>query len=399
MKKWSFQTVFHDFQLEIFASFGLLVAAGLYVIRLGSLPAHMSANELQTYQSNHSLHAIAQTPLNAPYNIVDYLLLHIPGHTIGIARLTSVLFALLAICLFFTIMMRWHGKRTAWMATILFVTSGWLLHLGRLGTPNITLVLIPLVLILLNSWIAKTDHHGLALIVVALVFGAMLYVPAAIWFVLVFLVLESKQLLAHRKKAKLWQRLIASMIVLVLTAMLVYLLHGSPQSNELIRQWAGIPLVLPNYISMLKVWVSSLTLYPFFRGPAVPELWLGHTPIMDVFTSTMCLLGTYFYLTHFKNMRTRLLTTLIIIGSILTALNGPAAMSFIVPVLYLVAATGITYLLHQWLTVFPRNPVARFAGVTLIVIAIASAVTYHLISYYVAWQHNPDAVATFQKNP
>lgn len=399
MKKWSPKTVFQDFQLEIFAVVGLLIAAGLYLVRLGSTPAHMSTNELQTFQNNHSLHAILHNPLNAPYNVVDYILLHIPGHTYGVARLTSVLFALLAICLFFTIMMRWHGKRTAWMATILFATSGWLLHIGRLGTADILWIIIPLLLILLSSWLARTQLHGRALIVVAVILGLMLFVPAAIWFVIAFILLTFKDLVRHRKEAVVWQKLVAGAIILLLTATLVFLLHRSPQSSSLIREWAGIPLVLPSYVSMLKVWVSSIALYPFFRGPAVPELWLGHTPILDVFTATMCLLGAYFYLTHFKNLRTRLLAVLVIVGSVLTALNGPAAMSFIVPVLYLIAATGITYLLHQWLTVFPRNPVARFAGIMFIVIAIASAVSYHMISYFVAWQHSPDTVATFHRKP
>jgi MFS family permease len=399
MKKWSPKTLFQDFQLEVFTTLGLIVAAGLYLIRLGSLPSHMSANELAAYQSNHSLHAIVNNPLNAPYNVIDYILLHIPGHTMGVARLTSVLFALLAICLFFTIMMRWHGKRTAWMATALFATSGWLLHVGRLGTADILWLIIPLTLILLNSWLAKTERHGTALITVAALFGLMLFVPAAIWFVIAFALIASKDLLKHHGAALVWQRLIASAILILLLVALVFLLHRAPGSNAVVREWAGIPKVLPSYMSMGKVWVSSMALYPFFRGPAIPELWLGHTPILDVFTSTMCLLGAYFYLTHFKNLRTRLLATLVVIGSVLTALNGAAAMSFIVPVLYLIAATGITYLLHKWLTVFPRNPVARFAGVTFIVIAIATAVTYHMISYFVAWQHNPDTVATFQRKP
>ena len=111
------------------------------------------------------------------------------------------------------------------------------------------------------------------------------------------------------------------------------------------------------------------------------------------------MLGAYFYATHFKNVRTRILVVLALLGSILTALNGPIGMSFLVPLAYLIAATGITYLLHKWLSVFPKNPVARVAGITLVTLAIAAAATYHVIAYYVAWQHNPDAVATFQRKP
>src|SRR5215469_13976821 len=103
MKKWSPKSVFQDFTLEVFAAFGLLVTAVLYIAHLGSFPARLSANELQTYQNNHSLHAILHNPLDAPCNVIDYVLLHMPGHSTGVARVTSVLFALLAVCLFFTI--------------------------------------------------------------------------------------------------------------------------------------------------------------------------------------------------------------------------------------------------------------------------------------------------------
>ena len=396
MKKRSLTTLIKDNRLQIIAAFGLLCTAALLLIRLGSLPIRMSSNELQTYQNNQHLHNILHNPLNAPYNIIDYMALHLPVHTIAVARLTSVGFALVAALLFFIIMLRWHGKRTAWMASVLFATSGWLLHLGRLGTSNILWLLIPLSLILLSSWLSRTERSGTAIIVVGGLLGLMLFVPAAVWFVIAFVLLEGKDIFRHFREAKPWQGATALGLCTLLVLIMAYSLFRAP---ELIRPWIGLPAVLPSYVSMAKVWVSSLVLYPFFRGPFTAELWLAHTPILDAFTTTMFLLGVYFYATHFKNIRTRTLAILVLIGSVLTALNGPAGMSFIIPIVYLIAATGITYLLHQWLTVFPKNPVARAAGITLVTLAIATAATYHIIAYYVAWQHNPGTVATFQRKP
>jgi hypothetical protein len=396
MKKRSLKHPIKVSRFQVYATIGLLLTAGLFLIRLGSLPAHMSDQELQTYQNNLHLHNIVHNPLNAPYNLIDYVLLHILGHTVEIARLTSVLFALLASFLFFITMLRWHGKRTAWLATILFVTSGWLLHLARLGAADILWLVIPLVLILIGSWLTNTDKHNTAIIVVAAILGLMLFIPAGVWFVAVFLLLLGKLVIKHFRSANALPRSIAVILLLLLAAAIGFSLF---RSHDLIREWAGIPQMMPKPLSAAKVWISSIVLYPFVRGPLIPEIWLGHTPILDIFTTIMCLLGAYFYLTHFRNLRARMLTALVVVGSVLTALNGPTAMSFIVPVAYLIAATGITYLLHEWLTVFPRNPVARFAGITLITLAITCAATYHLISYFVAWQHNPQAVATFQRKP
>lgn len=396
MNKRSLKVLIQDNRLQLIAAFGLLLTAALLLIRLGSMPAHFSSNELATYQNNQHLHNILHNPLNAPYNLVDYAFLYIPGHTIAVARLTSVLFAVIAALLFFMIMLRWHGKRTAWMASALFATSGWLLHLGRLGTPIILWLLIPLILILFGSWLSRTDRHGTAIIVVGALLGLMLFVPAAVWFVIAFTLLLSKDILRHFREADNWQGAAAIGLVAVFATAIAFSLVRSP---DLVRPWLGVPHVLPSYMSMLKVWASSLFLYPFFRGPFTSEIWLGHTPILDMFTTVMFLLGAYFYATHFRNIRARILMVIFLLGSVLTALNGPAGMSFIVPLLYLIAATGITYLLHQWLTVFPKNPVARVFGITLIILAIALAATYHVIAYYVAWQHNPKTVATFQRKP
>lgn len=396
MKKRSVGSLIQVNRVQIIAAFGLLATAVLLLIRLGSLPTHMSSIELQTYQSNHYIQNILNNPLSAPYNLIDYVVLHLPGHTVAVARLTSVALALIAALLFFLIMLRWHGKRTAWMASALFATSGWLLHLGRLGTSDILWLLIPLILILLSSWLTRTERSGTAIIVIGALLGLMLFVPAAVWFVIAFILLMSKDLLHHFRNAKPWQGAAALGIVMLFALVMTYSLFRTP---DLIRPWLGVPHVLPSYTSMAKVWAYSLFVYPFFRGPFTPEIWLAHTPILDAFTTTMFLLGAYFYATHFKNVRTRILVVLALLGSILTALNGPIGMSFLVPLAYLIAATGITYLLHKWLSVFPKNPVARVAGITLVTLAIAAAATYHVIAYYVAWQHNPDAVATFQRKP
>lgn len=375
---------------------GLLATAGLYVARLGTMPIRMSSDEFNTYQNNLHLHQILHDPLNAPYKLIDYAMLHLFGHTVTTARLTSVTFALIAVILFFNIMLRWHGKRTAWLATFLFATSGWLLHVGRIGTDGIVWVVLPLVLILLGAWVSRTEKSGWALIVLALSFGTALFVPAAIWFVAVYTLLLRKDIGDHIKEASVAQRLGAGFIFLVLVGALAFSLYRSP---ELVHPWLGLPHTMPHLATSIRTWLSSLILYLFVRGPYSPELWLGHAPILDVFVTAMFLLGAYFYVTHFRNLRASALAMFILLSSVLVALNGTKAMSFLVPLAYLVAATGVTYLLHEWLRVFPRNPVARTVGVALITFAITCSAAYHLISYFVAWQYNPTTTTTFQRKP
>lgn len=378
---------------EIAAVLGLVAAAVLLAFRLGSLPARVSTGELQTYHGNLQAHQIGTNPLYAPYKIVDFALLHLREHSVATARLASVGFALVAVMLFFVIMLRWHGRRSAWLATALFATSGWLLHIGRLGMADIVWVVVPLALVLLGSWITTTEHHGLAVFATVFMFGLALFVPAAIWFVVATAVLSGKAIANHVTKLKGWQLASASLICLLFVGTLVYSFYRSP---DLVRPWLGLPHTMPSMTGALRLWADSV-LYLFVRGPGDSALWLGHAPILDVFTTAVCLLGIYFYAKHFRNPRARLLVIFAIIGSILTALNGAASMSWLVPLAYLVAGTGLTYLLRQWLTVFPRNPVARAAGVTLITLAVLTSAMYHSVAYFVAWQHSPATTAVFRQ--
>ena len=52
-------------------------------------------------------------------------------------------------------------------------------------------------------------------------------------------------------------------------------------------------------------------------------------------------------------------------GVVLVGLGGPVGLSILVPLLYVAVATGLAYLLHEWLKVFPNNPLARGFGIGL----------------------------------
>jgi uncharacterized protein (DUF58 family) len=122
----------------------------------------------------------------------------------------------------------------------------------------------------------------------------------------------------------------------------------------------------------------------------MPEIWLAHTPLLDVASSAMFILGAIFYIRHFGNARVRLLLTFGLVSAVIIALQGAAALAYIVPLVYLVAATGIAYILHSWQRVFPRNPFAYWLSVGLLATLTVSVVSYHTQRYFVAWRNSPD---------
>ena len=138
-----------------------------------------------------------------------------------------------------------------------------------------------------------------------------------------------------------------------------------------------------------------MPLYVFWRGPLNSQLWLDRLPLLDVFAAAMLLLGIVFYAKHWLAPRTRLLFGFFLVASVFVALGAAVQMSTLVPILYLVLTGGIGYLLHEWLRVFPLNPLARSIGFGLIGLAIAVSCFYNFRSYFIAWPHNSATTATF----
>ena len=67
----------------------------------------------------------------------------------------------------------------------------------------------------------------------------------------------------------------------------------------------------------------------------------------------------------------------------------------LLPFVYIGIITGIVELINQWFTYFPRNPLARNIGISLLVFSITLTSAYHLESYFVAWPNDPDTKTVY----
>jgi uncharacterized membrane protein YoaT (DUF817 family) len=102
-------------------------------------------------------------------------------------------------------------------------------------------------------------------------------------------------------------------------------------------------------------------------------------------------------MTQYKRFRSQAVFVFIAVASILIALNGASALSYVVPIAYLLATTGIAYVIHEWLQVFPHNPLARIAGVSIVFALTGLVIYYNLTNYFVAWRYSPETTAVFQE--
>jgi hypothetical protein len=134
-----------------------------------------------------------------------------------------------------------------------------------------------------------------------------------------------------------------------------------------------------------------------YHGPHNPQLWLGRLPLLDAFLGFMLIAGILFYARHWRATRTRLLLGYFVLGVLLVSLSGAVRLSAIVPIVYLVAIGGVAYVLHFWLNVFPRNPLARGTGIAIVAAIIIFSCLYNVRQYFIAWPHNPEVVTIYQQ--
>lgn len=372
-----------------------LVALGFLLgWHLKSLTPGWDSGEVAAAQASASLHGILRDPINAPFTVLANLISRLLPHSYLALRITSTLFGALAVCLFFFIVRSWHSARIAWLSSILFATSTWFLLSARGGTPDVLLFGL-LILMALALWLQRSRHRRVLYVVMALACVIGLYVPGIIWFLLISAFWQRKLIRATLKRVPLWTQLTAVVLVLLLLAPLIW---GVSHDWRLALNVFGLPSHRPSFQGSLRRLVD-VPLNVFVRGPYHPGFWVGRTPLIDVFGTVLFIFGVYAYWQHRRLARVASLLSIFVITAVLIALGGPVSLSLLLPFVYLIIGTGLAFLLGEWLSVFPLNPLARGAGVVIVVVAVMLSATYQLDRYFVAWPKLPATKQAFQVPP
>ncbi len=375
---------------------GLAAAAtvAIYLFRLGSLIGTSSA-EQQTIATIQSFGAIVGNPILIAYKLPATLLAYIFNDPLIAARLAAVGLAMVSGVLFYLLARRWYGRLHGASTTLLFLASSWMLHTGRYAAGYG--VFIVMILALINSvvWVTncKDEQAGRALVLYGLISSLALFVPGGVWFVLAAALLSRQRLISLLAKTSLGIRLtVLTMPSLAIASLVAACLRDT----AIVRQALGLPAAFPDLVVLSKQAVFSVSSL-LVRGPATPEVWLAHTPVLDIAGSVLLLLGVVFYARHLRSSRTRLLASFGVIGVILISLNGAVALGYIVPLAYIIIGAGLTYLFHQWKRTFPRNPIANVIALAAFGILVSCMVSFHLQRYFIAWRYSPNTSEVYRQ--
>jgi hypothetical protein len=372
----------------------LVIIAGIAVfalgLRLNNLVPGQTQYETDTLASLDSFPKPWQKVTNIPYLMPAYLIGKLLNNPLLGARITSVIFCLLAtVCIFFIIKF-WLKTRLAMVGSLLFITSSWLLNISHQATPLSWMVLAPLLLILTLTWSLKTKKHKiLAFYSFAISMALAAYCPYAFWIIataLVVLIVKGRHKLSEFKTRHVFM---AAAIYFIL---LFFLFFGLTNHPGQIRDLLGIPAQLPSigqYFSNLAGTLSML----FIRGNTLPESHIGNLPFLDAFSGAMFLLGIYYFVRRLPKRSSLIFLISFVTLLIILPVNPQymLASAILLPLVYLAVISGIAELLGHWFIFFPRNPMIRNLGVALVTIVIGLSCYYHLSNYYIAW---PNSAAT-----
>lgn len=370
----------------------LLLIVMLY--KLGSLTKGLSLTEIQTSSYPVGWHGMYASPLFLPLKIIqsiDFKLFIRHGQTL--TRLPNVIYGIISIGCFAGLIRMWHGVRTAVLSSLLFACGAWVLHVSRVATYDVMYLFGITSLLLMHQLLYKYD--GIAKIWFANLFlwGILLTIPGFVWIVVVDMIFQREVIAdSWREFNNLWQRIAAVILPLLFLPLIIPDLFREGQLLE----WLGLPNRFPGILTLLKRF-AAVFYHLLIRGPVYPDLWLARQPVLDLFVLATCLLGVYFYISKFKSSRSRLLGLMFIISALLVTAGGAVSFTILIPFAYIMSAMGISYLIHNWLIVFPRNPLARGFGVVLVSLAVAMSCIYNLRSYFVAWPHNQTTITTFSR--
>ncbi|HMS23545.1 MAG TPA: hypothetical protein PKB09_01945 [Candidatus Saccharibacteria bacterium] len=370
--------------------FVAVVVGGLFAVfnQLSTIPPGISSPERAFIKSSLSLESITDNPLNAPIKLLFFVVNQLNLDSITVYRGLSGVFGVIFLICFYNYLKHFQTRRVSLLATILLFTSSWFLHNTRLALANILLPLSVMIILMSARKLQQSSNTAIISVLLGIVLGLSLYVPAAASVALLVLIFGLKT-----KKTKLKFKHLSSFFI-SLTITIAPLIYASTQNVELIYGIFGLPQTfLP--IEWLKR-VLAIPIFLFAKGPLNPVTNLARLPILDVFSSALLVLGVYAAYFKVKQPHFRHIILALIASFVLIALNGESLLPVIMPIIYIVLSYGIAIILQQWLTVFPKNPLVKNIGIFIVVISLSFISFYHLKRYFIAWPNSPTTKIVFR---
>ena len=357
----------------------LLLATGLLCVKLLSFSAFGPIEQAQNLGSAN-LSSIKQDVLFAPIKAGQLFILKFTSNDVYI-RLASVAVALAAAILVFLMLRRWYTYRVSLLTAAMFVTSSWFLHYGRLANLDVLYMTVLPALLLVCLWLVS-KHNSKKMPFAAILVALTLYMPGSWLFIALGIFLTRNVISKAVKNLSRTSKILSVAGFIITLAPLIYSFALKP--SQIVR-WLGINTDQTLGLSSFAHRIIDVPQQLFATGIDDRAFWLTGTPILDIFSAAMFILGLYAFRAGYFPVREKMVFGSLIAGYILISLGNVVTLGLLIPLVYITIANGISYMLQSWFTVFPKNPIARSIGLGLMVIVISASCAFQLQRYFVSW--------------
>lgn len=377
-------------------AFGLVfvgIFSIIYLLNIGSYIRGDSIYETPKYLSINGVEVILQNIILAPIKVLELVMLKIDEPNSTLLRLVSALFVFISLIVFYRLVLKWQTHRMAILSTFLFGTSSYTIAIGRFTFQEAILLTVFPALLLIGTWL-KSKQNVNKLYIAMPAMGVLFYIPGVLTVACIYLIVFRKRIKLALKFSNKKSKIIGASSFGLILSPIVYALVKYPSQ---IFTYLGVDRLTENGIKAVFERASQIPEELFWSGVNSPEKWLFGTPIIDSVTAVFILLGIYAYFKSEHTLRRLILVGFLASGIIIISMSNFASIALILPVLYLFASNGMAFMLHNWFTVFPRNPAARNLGVLVLLIPVFLSAGYNIERYFTAWHSAPETVQALSK--
>lgn len=378
-------------------SSSILTAASLltgifftYIWHLGTLTPGISKFEESAISASASFSNIIENPVFAPHKLVQLGFQALGESGAFWMRLSSVLFALAFLVFFYCLLKMWFGKFISALGTLLLASTPSLIIVARTATPDI-LFLAPIGIIGSFVWLTRTSRKNIAWFCFVFFSALAVYVP----MMLVFLALSA--IILHRPMArvfglvKLPVRVASLGVAFILILPLILAAASDPSILRklffLPQNWSGFTETIQSTLwAGLTLVIRARENYPFI---------MDRLPLINAIQTILIVFGAYALWSRARK-ELYLVCLVVAMGILAAGINSNAVFLIsALPVLGILAATGLRYLYKEWRDVFPINPLPRGLAVSLMVAVVIVNMLYGARYALIAWPHTESTRNTY----
>ncbi len=324
--------------------------------QIGTYSAGLSKSELTQYQASQSLNTIYENPVNAPYKLVEYGFIKLGLEKNLASRLPSAFVAVTFVLALYITVRKLLGRFYAGMCLFLLIGTPLFLILSRSGSGNNAILMIMTcgaALYLLTRRFSNPSY--LLLLLVTLTLVTSFYVAGVLWYLLLFAFIYRNKISKHLTQIQRNRLILFSIVLLTLLAPLILALASSV---TVFKEWLMLPAYMPaiSEFAMRIIWyLPSIVIVTRDYS----EFNVGTEPLINIALLAIVTIGLAASFMQGKELLSKL-KLFIIISFLLYLLTGRfETLIVIVPVVVVLATTGLKYLYKEWKNVFPNNPIPK----------------------------------------